>query len=250
MAARNVIDLFRARFANIKEQSKALSVIDHNVLRGRFREILVESLIAPYLPPTVELLTWTIIGAKGEKRESRNEDDVVISDHSWAPLLMGTRGRDAIIPVTEVRAQIEVKTTLKLTDLHDALKAAAEINLMSVKSAPARLVFAYDTNTGENNHIPDVLMNHLQDVGYSPTTGMTVCPIQAVCILGRGGWFLTEVNNKPGWYEVEAKDDRELLVFVTIISNSLFDNERGVGTHILDLSWLNGPNPESPLLVT
>ena len=56
-------------------------------------------------------------------------------------------------------------------------------------------------------------------------------------------------NSAPGWYEVPAQKDRELLAFVSIISNSVFENGRGLGTHVLDLSWLVGPKPEMQVLI-
>jgi hypothetical protein len=65
----------------------------------------------------MDLLTGTIVGANGEKRKARNEDDVVLFDHTLAPLLLRTLGRDAIIPITGVGAHIEIKSTLSLTDI-------------------------------------------------------------------------------------------------------------------------------------
>ena len=252
MAAPAIIDLVRARFANVKQYSNSLAAVRHAPLRGRLREILMENLIEPYLPPTVELLTGTILGADGEERKARNEDDVVLFDQTWAPLLLRTRGRDAIIPITGVRAHIEVKSTLKLADIKAALAAAAELNRMAVKCAPIGLLFAFDSEIGTDHHIPTLLMDQLKEIGYKPTQGQTPCPIQGICILGRGSgsWFLTEnkkADQPPGWYEVKAEEDRELLAFVSIVSNAMFGNERGLGTHVLDPSWLIGPNPTSPL---
>ena len=252
MAAPKVIDLVRARFANLKQYSNALAVVRHDGLRGRFREILAENLLVPYLPPTVELLTGTILGADGEEREVRNEDDVVLFDQTWAPLLLRTRGRDAIIPITGVRAHIEVKSTLELADIKSALEAAAELNRMAIHTAPIGLLFAFTSKIGMDHHIPTLLLEQTQAIGYQPIQGQTPCPIQGICILGRGSWFLTEnkrANLAPGWYEIKAEEDRELLAFVSILSNAMFGNERGLGTHVLDSSWLIGPNPASPLVV-
>ena len=252
MAAPAVIDLVRARFANLKQYSNALAAVHHDGLRGKFREILAENLLAPYLPPTVELLTGTILGADGQERKARNEDDVVLFDQTWAPLLLRTRGRDAIIPITGVRAHIEVKSTLKLADIRPALAAAAELNRMAIETAPIGLLFAFTSEIGMDHHIPTLLLNQVNEIGYQPRQGHTPCPIQGICILGRGSWFLTEnkkVNSPPGWYEVKAEEDRELLAFVSIVSNAMFGNERGLGTHVLDPSWLVGPKPDSPLVI-
>jgi hypothetical protein len=252
MVAPAVIDLVRARFANVKQYSQALAAVPHDGLRGRFREILAESLLLPYLPPSVELLTGTILGANGQTREARNEDDLVLYDQTWAPLLLRTGGREAIIPITGVRAHIEVKSTLRLADVDDALRAAAELNRMSIHSAPIGLVFAFASDIGMNHHIPRLLLEQTAKMGYQPSRGQTPCPIQGVCVLGRGSWFLTEnlkANLASGWYEVKAEEDRELLAFISIVSNAMFGKERGLGTHVLDCSWLIGPNPASPLVV-
>jgi hypothetical protein len=250
MVATPIVELVRARFHNIKETAKALTLaVEHDALRGRFREILVEDLIAPYLPPSIELLTGTIIGANGEKRAVRNEDDIVIFDHSWAPLLLKTRGRDAIIPVTGVRAQIEVKSRLTLDDVTNALKAAIELNRISLYTAPIGMLFAYDTDISKKTYIPELLLREIRALKYNPSSGQTTCPIQGVCIVGRGSWLLVSKKGYPdGWYEVDAENDNELLAFLSIVSNSMYNNKRGLGTHVLDTTWLKGPNPPMPLL--
>lgn len=250
MASPPVIDLVRARLSNLKACASALDIVAHKGLRGRFREILAQDLLAPYLPPQIELLSGVIVGVNDEQRKARNEDDIVLFDHSWAPLLLKTRGRDSIIPVTGVRAHIEVKSNLTLAELKDTVAVAVEINRLAVGEAPAGLVFAYGSKIGGEHHIPNLLLDELKSIGYQPSPGQTPCPIQGVCILGRGSWFLTSINDKPGWYEVKAEEDRELLAFVSIVSNYAFANKRGIGTHILDTSWLRGPHPPCPLLVT
>lgn len=249
MASHHVIEFVRARLSNLKACASTLDGVEHKNLRGRFREILAQDVLAPYLPPQIELLSGVIVGANDEERKARNEDDIVLFDHSWAPLLFKTRGRDSIIPVTGVRAHIEVKSNLTLADLKDAVAAAVEINQLAVGEAPVGLVFAYGSDIGNNHHIPDLLLSELTNIGYQPSLGQTPCPIQGVCIMGRGCWFLTSINDKPGWYEVKAEQDRELLTFVSIVSNSAYANKRGLGTHLLDTSWLQGPHPPSPIVM-
>jgi len=110
VASPPVIDFVRARLANVKACSDALALVKHSGLRGRLREILLEDVVAPYLPPHFDLLSGVIVGANGEERKVRNEDDVVLFDRSRSPLLQKVRGRDSLIPVTGVRAHIEVKS--------------------------------------------------------------------------------------------------------------------------------------------
>jgi len=252
MAPAEVINLVRARFANIKQYSDALGGVQHAGLRGRFREILAESLLLPYLPPTIEVLTGTIIGWDGQERKARNEDDLVLFDQTWAPLLLRTRGRDALIPITGVRAHIEVKSVLRLSDLDDSLNAAKELIGISPSPAPIGLIFAFASDIGGNHRLPALLQERSDRIGYRPVSEQTTCPLQCVCILGRGCWFLMEnkeLKKSAGWYEVKPEEDRELLAFVCILSNTMFDNRRGLGTHVLDPTWLVGPNPAMPVTV-
>jgi len=254
MVSPDVIEIVRARFGNIKERARAVSGVAHSGLRGRFREILAEDLVAPYIPPHMELLTGAIVGPDDTIRSERNEDDIVLFDHNQAPLLIKTRGRDSYIPITGVRAHIEVKSTLTKDDMRDALRAAIELNNLAPdgRTAPVGLIFAYQTDIGLRHYIPELLLTMTKELSYSPETasGLTPCPIQGVVILGRGSWFLTQVpGQESGWYEVQAEQDRELLAFVSIISNYAYGNKLGLGTYILDTSWLIGPKPASPLTV-
>ncbi len=127
--------------------------------------------------------------------------------------------------------------------------AAVEISQAVGDPAPAGLLFAYGSDIGREHHIPDLLLRELQAAGYRSNKGQTPCTIQGGCILGRGSLFLTKVNRISGWYEVKAEDDREILAFLSIVSNSLLGNGRGIGTHVLDTAWLIGPNPVSHFLV-
>ena len=100
---------------------------------------------------------------------------------------------------------------------------------MAVQTAPIGLLFAFDSEIGKKRHIPTLLLDQTKAIDYQPIAGHTPCPIQGVCVLGRGSWFLTEnrrANLAPGWYEVKAEQDRELLAFISILSNTMFGNER------------------------
>lgn len=249
MASDMVIQLLRQRFANLRGVSDSLKgVVEHKGLRGRFREIFVETMLAPYLPPTVELLTGTIVLMDGKARELRSEDDVIVFDRTWAPPILHGRGREAVVPVSGVRAHIEVKSTLTLDDLRAAVGAAAEIDAGAFRKAPVGLVFAYSTDIGRDHHMPDLLMQFSHAGGYVASPGKSACPIQGVCVLGTGCWLLLEAKEgglaRPGWYFVEHGHDHELLAFISVISNTMYGNGGGIGTHALDPAWLIGPNPE------
>ena len=75
MASTFVVELIRARTRNSTGLSSVLGQVPHKGLKGRLRELSLEELTAPYLPPQVELLTGAILRPNGERRIERKEDD-------------------------------------------------------------------------------------------------------------------------------------------------------------------------------
>jgi len=246
MANQQVIKLVRAQLKSFHELSKEISgAVPHNNLKGRFREIFVQNIIAPYLPPNIELLSGTILFPNGASREFRNEDDVIVYDHNRSPLLLRSIGREAIMPSTGVRMHIEVKSRLDINDIRKAVNASVEINNNTIGDLPIGMIFAFDTNINSKKRIVDVLLDELKNINYSPKIGQTNSPIQSICIVNRGCWMLTGIPQKSeGWYFAPPEDDKGLLLFISAISNTLFGNGLGIGNFTLDINSLLGPEPK------
>lgn len=245
-----VRNIVRAKLAGLAAQGQAISSVVHNGVKGRLRELVVQQLIRPFLPPRIVPMTGAIVTQV--QRTERNEDDIVLFDKDRAPLLWDDE-RTALMPIEGVRAHVEVKSTLTAGDVRAAVRAAAElIRHQPEAEAPMGLLFAFDTDleVGSSKY-PDGDGSRLRDIvrdNWTPSSGQCTSPIQLLCIAGRGTWILTRRQNDEGWFFVPARDDQELLAFASVISNACYGNGLGAGRHLLEPSWLSGPNPPAPMI--
>jgi hypothetical protein len=74
----------RADARHLIARAAAEQLIEHRRLRGRFRELLVDAILAPWLPPYAACGTGMIVDIDDRIREATQED-VVIFDHSLVP---------------------------------------------------------------------------------------------------------------------------------------------------------------------
>ncbi len=107
-------------------------MIDHAVLKGRLREIVVAELIKPFLNPHIKATSGTIVDPFGNQSK---QIDVILYDEQITPPILFSES-EGIIPCHAVVATIEVKSSLNRTELQKAVD-----NARSVKT----LRFDYDT---------------------------------------------------------------------------------------------------------
>jgi hypothetical protein len=246
MANSIIIEVVRPRLLGVLAQAQAISGIAHPGIKGRLREILIRDAIAPFLPPSVEVLTGTIVSVDAH-RTHRTQDDLVIFDREAAPLLW--EAEQAVIPIEGVVSHIEVKSKLTRADVRDALLSAGELRNLSSGTAPTGILFAYDSDLSTSEATR--LMSIISEDFVPAVSGQSTSPVQMICVGTRGTWVLID-RGEQGWYFVPPVDGRHLLAFVSIISNSVYkvrSGRPGVGSYLLDPSWLEGPDPKCPLLV-
>ena len=77
----------RADAAHLVARAAAEQVIVHKGLRGRFRELLVDAILSPWLPPYVGCGTGMIVDDADRIREATQED-VVLFDRSLVPAIL------------------------------------------------------------------------------------------------------------------------------------------------------------------
>lgn len=250
MANRSMIELMLPRMAAFRAQAEGLKKIDHNWIKGRLREILLSQIIEPFLPPSVAALTGTIVSEDGRRREARNQDDIVLFSRERAPVLLEL-GEQCVMPVGGVMMHVEVKSTLTAGDIRDAVAAACELSEMSSGTAPGAIIFGL-TSDAEKKSEAERLLDVLRDEKVVPRPGQATSPIQCICVADRGLWTLSEANGRSGWWFVPIEEERHLLTLVSLVSNTMyreFGTSAGVGSHLLDVGWLQGPDPECERVV-
>jgi hypothetical protein len=128
----------RADAAHTVQLAQNERLIVHPGVRGRFRELLVNNLLSPWLPPYVGCGTGVIVDAENRARQSTQED-IVLFDQSLVPsIVASTHAPDGIFPLNGVLARVEVKSVLTKTNLRDAVLAASEIMPMKFAGRPGR----------------------------------------------------------------------------------------------------------------
>ncbi len=211
--------------------------IAHPGVRGRFRELLVNNLLLPWLPPYVGCGTGVIVDAENRARNSTQED-IILFDRSLMPsVLVSTHAPEGIFPLNGVLGRVEVKSKLTKAELRSAVSAAAEIFCMKFAGVsgpiwplPANLIFAYDTDLQPGG---DPIQELKRLVEVSLELGLYfngVCPdnpgpISGLCVVERGCWVFGAVrDDEAKWIQAKRSTEyEEILLFVGALSNSCFN---------------------------
>ena len=223
-----VRDLYSQQVNSMIQDAAHLSGVEHKGLRGRFREILVERVIEPLLPPYCGSGTGTIVDLEGNQRES-TEDDVVIYDREILPPLL-LSARDGIFPVDGVLFRIEVKSVLERRGLISAIRAAKEVR---------GLRFAANPHTKSHSHVGNAVFAYASDMEGDEFGRLKECLeeldselndhdrhhplVPVLCVVGKGLWvFGHDTIGNSGWISAKADGEHsEVLHFVAAIVNSI-----------------------------
>ena len=210
------------------------SRLQHLGLKGRFRELLIDNILTPWLPPYVSCGTGMIIAAENKRRDS-TQDDIIIYDKSLAPpVLASNSAPEGVFLLNSVLARVEVKSTLRRKDAKDFVKSSLEIadmkfsvrpNCVSALESPFNLLFAFasDAKGGDD---PDFEVKRLHEVmaecGVDPGWGI----VSMLCVPGKGFWKLgIGDGGKRVWQRMNPTSASDHLVwFVGCVSNSCFSS--------------------------
>jgi hypothetical protein len=110
----------RSDAAHLVSRAEVEQHIVHRGLRGRFRELLVDSLLAPWLPPYAACGTGVIVDGSDRARESSQEDIVVYDSSLLPPVYAQASAPEGVFPYDGVLARVEVKSRLTRTELRAA----------------------------------------------------------------------------------------------------------------------------------
>jgi hypothetical protein len=147
----------RADAAHLVARAKAEEFIVHKGLRGRFRELLVDAILAPWLPPYAACGTGMIVDIDDKVREATQED-IVIFDRSLVPAVFAhNSAMEGVFPFDGVLSRVEVKSILTRADLRRAVLASKEIYEMhfcgphgGTAAMPISAIFAFKSDlTGD-----------------------------------------------------------------------------------------------------
>lgn len=220
--------------------------VAHLGLRGRFRELLVDNLLSPWLPPYVSCGTGIIISQEDIKR-NHTQDDIILFDRSLTPPILASNNlREGAFLFNSVLARIEVKSCITLSGFHNfcessqemsRMKFSARTNFETPVTGPLNLLFAYKSDIS-GDELPR-FTKKMVELGINPTSGI----ISIICIPGKGLWKIGQNNT---WQKLNfEKPEEHIAWFIACISNSCFNEhikrqgreidkslEMGIGTYI------------------
>jgi len=237
----------RADAAHLVARATVERAVAHKGLRGRFRELLVDALLAPWLPPYAGCGTGMIVDVLDRVRESTQED-IVVFDRSLVPAVLAhPTALEGVFPVDGVLMRIEVKSSLTRAELRSAVMAAAEIYDMQFSIAsstpsvlPISAVFAYASDLqGDGDSELRRLLDVVEECGlhYSGACHGLPGPIGALCVVGRGAWGFGQLPGEEAacWSHAVMRDAHdEIIHFIGAASNTCFGvhgNREGRGEY-------------------
>ncbi len=203
--------------------AKQQSSLEHPGLKGRFRELLVDGILAPWLPTTVQCATGTIVSFKNCYR-SKTQEDVLLIDQSISPsVLIKPHVQEGVYLRNSVLVRIEVKSSLDLSGFKGFRTSCSEYH---------ELRLDLDTERYEAARIQMMEINSLfafkslvkRDTVFSWINEVKGGSISNVCVLDCGFWRL---NDKGTWLEYNCQTNQieaeRLAAFVGFTSNTAFD---------------------------
>lgn len=220
-------------------------MIEHSVLKGRMREIVVEELLKPFLNPHIRAATGTIVDQYG--KQSRQVDVILYDEQVMPPILFSER--EGVIPCHAVVATIEVKSLLTRKELKSAVENARSVKLLSYDygnisfggeigfrhlfdaellkllpdneikdslklalttiSSPACFVLAFTSDLALESGSKNEVTRLRELVNESNNTGQLIkIPISGLCVADRAFQYCIERTNTPV-FAVELADDGE-----------------------------------------
>lgn len=233
-----VLSRLRADSHHVIARSEAESLLVHQGLKGRFRELLIDNLLAPWLPPYVGCGTGLIIDCFNHSRQS-TQDDIVLFDKSLSPPMMGSNSApEGLFLYESVLARIEIKSKVRRKDIEEFITSSREMTAFQFGVGPAfsmpeggmfgafNLFFAYssDLAPNENNEEYNRLLREFQAQEINPLSGI----VSAICVADAGFWKVgaNPATGLPIWqtlkYDRALQPMDPLVWFLGFISNSCF----------------------------
>ncbi len=227
-----ILSRLRSDAAHTIDLAEHESRLQHSGLKGRFRELLIDNILTPWLPPYVSCGTGMIIAAENKLRQS-TQDDIIVYDQSLVPpILASVRAPEGVFLFNSVLARIEVKSTLTRRYVEAFVNSSLEIAALKFSvhpnctpnlEAPFNLLFAF-TSDSDGKDDPDFEVKRLHAVmgecKVDPKSGI----VSMLCVPGKGFWKLgVGKNGDRVWLRLDSSLAYDHLVwFVGCVSNSCF----------------------------
>jgi hypothetical protein len=227
-----ILGRLKADAAHLLARADHASQLQHQGIKGRFRELLVNDMLRPWLPPYVSCGTGMVIAAENKVRQF-TQDDIIVYDRSLVPPVLAADGyaQEGVFLYNSVLMRIEVKSTLTRNDIRTFVAASLEVGNLEVSvqsgtngpfEGAYNLLFAYESDA-QGKEDADFQLRRvtevMQEQGCDPLSGK----ISMICIPSHGFWKLGTSGGKRCWQRlVENTAEDRVSWFVGCVSNSCY----------------------------
>lgn len=209
----------------IVSKSKRIELlINHNVSKGNYREMLVRDILKKYIPKKYDVVTGFIEGC------DRQCDIIIYDALNFSPFF---RENDlVVVPEKSVRAVIEVKSTLATEELNDSLDLLWDVSRNRNYPAPFfKAIFAFKNGYHTSEGLADAIGNFYDvtkkkakehDILSLFESIDAVCVLDSECLVGDFiDYDLDDPTVRPRLYQVQSKSS-DLKVFSSTFFKELF----------------------------
>jgi hypothetical protein len=154
-----ILNRLRCDASHVLELAAREGNLQHPGMKGRFRELLVDNFLAPWLPPYVACGTGMIIADNNKERKA-TQDDIILYDRSLSPPVMAsTSAPEGVFLYNTVLARVEVKSEVKKAHITSFVDSSLEISDLIFPTRSGckeglfgafNLLFAFSTNSTSN----------------------------------------------------------------------------------------------------
>jgi hypothetical protein len=217
----------------IRELAEQQSALENNGLKGRFRELLIDGMLDPWLPPTVQCATGTVVSSKNYFR-NQTQEDVLLIDRSISPSVLAKRSaQEGVFTRNSVLARIEVKSTLEKADIEQFRESCRQFQNVQLDLTDEQLHYhkKNDINYSTINFLfafkssasAETTFNWFRDSNKDGS-------ISAVCVADRGYWMIVpgDTPTQFNWVEYQCLTTTDpaaerIAAFTGVTSNTAFD---------------------------
>lgn len=222
-----LLERLRTDSRHVAELAGVDGQIDHPGVKGRFRELLVNRLLIPWLPAGVACGTGLIIDHRQEMADV-GQDDIVIFDPTLSPsILASANSGHGVYFFDSVLCRIEVKSVLRKDDIRMFVKSSTRLSQLELAVSPGvtsqvpsamNMLVAFKSEVAKGKEL-EFLCEAMTDNALDPGSGV----VSSICVADRGFWLLGERGGERHWKALTVSNNGDpLAYFIGVVSNTCF----------------------------
>lgn len=223
-----ILERLRSDSGHVAELARIDGEIGHPGVKGRFRELLLNNLLMPWLPSGVACGTGLIIDHRQEIADA-GQEDIIVFDPFLAPSVFASPNSDhGVYFFDSVLCRIEVKSKLRKDDLAKFVASSSQLARLQLagREDAARQVFgalnmlvAFSSEIADGSELR-CLREAMTGKELDPVSGI----VSSLCVADRGFWLLGRHESGLRWKTLRLESPHDpLAYFAGVTSNTCFD---------------------------